>query len=111
MNVTMNPVGNVAVVEISGRIDASNSKDFKEKFQSYLENYTHFVFDMTELEFLDSTGLGAVISSLKNASEAGGDIAIANLQPKPKMLFEITRAHKIFSVHDDVESAIKSFQG
>ena len=109
MKVEMIPEGNVAIVKISGRLDASNSKDFKEKFQSYLEECKKFVFDMEEMEFLDSTGLGAIISSLKNASESGGDIYIANLQPKPKMLFEITRAHKIFDVFDDVKSAISAF--
>jgi anti-sigma B factor antagonist len=106
MKVSMTAETNVAIVKICGRLDASNTKEYKEMFQTYLKTYALFVLDLTELEFLDSTGLGAIISSLKQASEASGDIAVANLQPKPKMLFEITRAHKIFNVFNDIDSAV-----
>ncbi|HOH47134.1 MAG TPA: STAS domain-containing protein, partial [Candidatus Cloacimonadota bacterium] len=65
--------------------------------------------DMAECDFIDSTGLGTIVACLKSASQGGGDIRIARLQDKPRMVFDITRAHKIFDIFDDLDAAIQSF--
>jgi len=109
MEIKINKKGDVTIIKVIKRLDASNYKIFKEKIHSFSKEDIYFVLDFSELEFLDSTGLGAIISSLKYASEKGGDVYIANLQPKPKMLFEITRAYKIFNVFDSVKAAINNF--
>ncbi|MCK4957274.1 MAG: STAS domain-containing protein [Candidatus Cloacimonetes bacterium] len=100
----------VGLVKIVGRIDGSNEERFKKTFSSFLEEYNRFVFDCGELEYIDSSGLGAILSCLKNATKQDGDVYIANIQAKPRMLFEITRAYKIFEIFDDVQSAIDSFE-
>ncbi|MDY6915124.1 MAG: STAS domain-containing protein [Candidatus Cloacimonadota bacterium] len=102
--------GKVGIIKIIGRLDAANSRELKEKFQEFLEEVVFFVMDFSELEFIDSTGLGAVISSFKHASEMGGEVYIADLQPKPRMVFNITRAYKIFEVFDDVDAAISAIK-
>lgn len=110
MKVELSKQGKIGVLKTIGRLDASNEKEFKDKFQSYLEETVYFIMDFSELDFIDSTGLGAIISSLKKVAELDGDIYIANLQDKPRMLFEITRAYKIFEVFDDVETAIQALK-
>jgi anti-sigma B factor antagonist len=96
----------ILVVEITGRLDASNSKELKSKIPVLL-NQSHFiVMDLSGMDFLDSTGLGSIISLLKTASEKKGDVYLAGLQAKPRLLFEITRAYKIFDVFDNLEIAI-----
>ncbi|MCD4651522.1 MAG: STAS domain-containing protein [Candidatus Cloacimonetes bacterium] len=98
----------VGVISVSGRLDASNAEELKDKFRSHLRKTHNFVMDLSKLEFLDSTGLGAIVACLKYSSEKNGDVVIANLQSKPRMVFEITRAYKIFDVFDDVNTAIKA---
>ena len=100
----------VGVVKIVGRVDSSTESKLKKEFMNYLNDYKKFVFDCSELDFIDSSGLGALLSCLKNATKAQGDLYIANLLPKPRMLFEITRAYKVFDVFDDLDAAIASFE-
>lgn len=99
----------VGIIEINGRLDAYNSPKLRELFDSVADKTVNFVFDMKACEFVDSTGLGTIVACLKSASQGGGDIHIANLQDKPRMVFDITRAHKIFDIFDDLETAINSF--
>ena len=110
MNLEFAKVGNIGKVTISGRLDAANAGSLKENFMKYLEEVVNFVFDCSLLDFIDSTGLGAIISCTKNASVKNGDIYIANLQDKPRMLFEVTRAYKMFEVFDDVDAAIEEIE-
>lgn len=107
MVITTEKNGKVMILHYSGRLDASNAQEMKEKFRSYLTDAHFFVFDLTELDFIDSTGLGAIISCMKAVNELSGEIYLANLQAKPRLLFEITRAYKIFDVFDDVDTAVQ----
>ena len=96
------------LVKISGRLDISNTMHFKAEISNYLKDTKLVVFDFSELEFLDSTGLGSIISVLKIISKNNGNIFIANLQEKPRILFEITRAKRIFDIYPTLEEAIKA---
>ncbi|HCM15997.1 MAG: STAS domain-containing protein [Candidatus Cloacimonadales bacterium] len=99
----------VGIIEVHGRLDAYNSPNLRAMYDKVCNNAVNFVFDMQNCEFIDSTGLGTIVACLKSASQGGGDIHIANLQSKPRMVFDITRAHKIFHIFDDLDAAVASF--
>ena len=94
----------VGVLQIRGRLNAGNASQLKTRFAEHMDKTTRFVLNLEELEAIDSTGLGAIVSCLKNVSEAGGDLKITSLQSKPRMVFEITRAYRIFDIYDSVDS-------
>ncbi len=101
--------GIIGIIHIKGRIDAGNVSELKSHITQWLSQTNQLLFDMGEVDFIDSTGLGGIVACLKNVSEASGTLKIAALQTKPRMIFEITRAYKIFDIYDDVESALKSY--
>jgi len=101
---------NVGIIDVIGRLDAYNAPDLRATYDQVANKALNFVFNMQKCEFIDSTGLGTIVACLKSASQGGGDIHIANLQSKPRMVFDITRAHKIFHIFDDLEAAIESFE-
>ncbi len=101
---------NVGVLKVSGRLDSYNSPEFKEKFTKYTEQTINFVLDLSDLDFLDSTGLGSIVACLKVVSEKDGDIRVAEMSEKPRMVFEITRAYKIFEIFDNVDVAVMSYE-
>jgi len=101
--------GKVGVMEFQGRLDAYYAPELKHKFEQIIERTPYIVFDMKGCEFIDSTGLGMIVACLKSASQAGGDIRLVSLQDKPKMVFDITRAYKIFQFFNDLDSAIESY--
>jgi anti-sigma B factor antagonist len=99
------------ILRVSGRLDASNCGDLKKLFDALCARggTVKYVFDLESMDFIDSAGLGAIVACLKKATDAKGDIKIANLKPKPRMVFEITRAYKIFDIFDNAETALASF--
>ncbi|MDD4100244.1 MAG: STAS domain-containing protein [Candidatus Cloacimonetes bacterium] len=99
----------VGIIEVKGRLDAYHAPELRTLYNSVADKAVNFVFDMAQCDFVDSTGLGTIVACLKSASQGGGDIHIANLQEKPRMVFDITRAHKIFHIFDDLEAAVLSF--
>ena len=106
MEMTFTQQDGVGIITPHGRLNISNAQQLKDSFDEYLKSTHYFVFDLAHVDFMDSTGLGAVISCLKEASKVEGEICIANVQPKPQLLFEITRAYRIFDIYDNVETAI-----
>ena len=110
MKLKSQKIDDVVVIEISGRLNAVNVHLLKKKFQKFYPEENSFVFDLSGLEYLDSTGLGGIVSCLKTATNSNGDVKIACLQNKTKMVFEITRAYKIFDIFEDVNSAIAAFK-
>lgn len=110
MKLQMETKGKIGIVRIEERIDAVNASDLKKQFSDWLETTNQFIFDMKDVDFIDSTGLGAIVACLKYASEVNGDLKLATLPPKPRMIFEITKAYRIFDIYDDVESALEAYQ-
>ncbi|MDH3981616.1 MAG: STAS domain-containing protein [Kiritimatiellaceae bacterium] len=102
----------VGVVLVSKALTAATVDSFRSQLSSWQEaerEVKNFVVDLKQVDFMDSAGLGSLIAVLKRISERGGDMKIANLQKKPRMVFEITRAYKVFEIYETVEDAIRAF--
>lgn len=65
----------------------------------------HIVVNMAGTDFMDSSGLGALIGCLKMARQAGGDLRIANIQPQVRMVLELTSMQRVFTPYGSVEAA------
>ena len=103
----------VGVVQVSKALTAATVDAFREQmahWQSGEPAVKNYVIDLEQVDFMDSAGLGTLIAVLKRVTEQGGDMKIANLQKKPRMVFEITRAYKVFEIYETVEEAIKGFE-
>ncbi|QBG46276.1 anti-sigma factor antagonist [Verrucomicrobia bacterium S94] len=103
----------IGVVRVSKALTAATVDAFRDQFNHWSSAETdvkNYVIDLAEVDFMDSAGLGTLIAVLKRVTEQGGDMKIANLQKKPRMVFEITRAYKVFEIYESVEDAIKGFE-
>lgn len=96
------------VIEINGRLDAEYAEALRSEFLKQIGSYRKFVLDLAGMDYLDSTGLGAIVFCLKSSNEYDGKLVLANLGSKPRMIFTITRAYKIFDIYDDLDSAINA---
>ena len=103
----------VGIIRIGSAPTAATVDTFREQlanWQAVEPDVKNFVADLKEVDFMDSAGLGTLIAVLKRITEQGGDMKIACLQKKPRMVFEITRAYKVFEIYDSVEDAVKQFK-
>ncbi len=100
----------VTVVTIKGDVlDASVVGDFKNEMTPILKSEYHVVFDMSNVEFVDSSGVGAILSCLRTLNAEGGDLKICSLTKPVLALFELVRMHKIFDIFENKDLAVGSF--
>jgi anti-sigma B factor antagonist len=99
--------GEVLIVRpLDMRLDASDAESFKEKLGQWIAEPNHaIVLDLCLVNFVDSSGLGAVVSVLKMMGKSGR-IVVCNLQSPVGALFKLTRMDKVFSIFDDVTTAV-----
>ncbi|MEM8978340.1 MAG: STAS domain-containing protein [Pseudomonadota bacterium] len=87
------------------RIDAAVAIQFKDKMRAISdEGEAHLVVDLTKVSFVDSSGLGAIVASMKQL-KPGQKIELAGLTPTVQKVFRLTRMDSVFTIHEDVTSA------
>lgn len=92
------------------RLDAHNSNDLKVKMQQLFEGgKKHLLVDLTDVRFIDSSGLGALVSGFKNAISHHGSLKLSSLQPQVKSMFELTRLHRVFEIFGSTAEALDNF--
>ena len=92
------------------RLDAHNSGELKAQMLNlFEEGKTNLVVDLQEVRFVDSSGLGALVSGFKNASARNGNLKLSGLQPQVRSMFELTRLHRVFEIFPTVQEALASF--
>jgi len=67
------------------------------------------IVDLSEVEYIDSTFLGVLVSALKRVSKEKGDIRLIGFKPAVHAMFELTRMFRVFQSYSDLHKAIKSF--
>ncbi|UIJ70430.1 STAS domain-containing protein [Aurantimonas sp. HBX-1] len=98
----------VRVVRVAGkRIDAARAPEFRSEMNALIDEGPHqIVLDLEGVDFVDSSGLGAIVSGLKRLGPRG-DLAIAAASGSVARLFALTRMDKVFPLHQDVDTAVK----
>ncbi len=102
----------IGVVRVESSLTAATVDSFRKELSDWQErerDVKNYVVDLAAVEFMDSAGLGTLIAALKRITENGGDMRLACLQKKPRMVFEITRAHKVFEIYNSVDDALRAF--
>ena len=69
----------------------------------------HFLFNLKDVSFLESLGLGEIVGCLISISNRGGKLKLSNLIPRIRLMLEVTGLIKVFEIFDDEEIAIKNF--
>jgi anti-sigma B factor antagonist len=111
MELTQNKLANdVLVIQYQGEnLDASNVREFKALIQPLLKKHHRIVFDMQQMKFVDSSGLGALIACLRETNAQKGDFRLCSLTRSVSALFELMRMHRVFNIHETPEMGAQSF--
>ena len=110
MRISGEKIDGIDVLRLEGRFDATSAKEVKDRVRSLVqEKRVNLVVDMGAVDFIDSSGLGSLVASLRSVNKLGGDIRIASIQDQVRAIFELTRLHRIFEIFDDSTTAAKSF--
>lgn len=91
-------------------LDASNVRDFKDAAQSMIHEHAKVVLDMSGVKFVDSSGLGTLITCLRLQNSKRGDFRLCAMSTTVRALFELMRMHRVFSIYDSRQDAVNSYQ-
>jgi len=104
------PDEKVVVIEGPERLVANISEDFRKLVNGLVDQgKTRLVIDMGKTEFMDSSGLGALVSRIAATRANHGDVRLASPSPQILNLLQITHLDKVFKCFDHVDAAVKSF--
>lgn len=111
MQLNITEQGEIIKIEVQEeRMDAHNSGDLKEQMlQLFDDGKCNLVIDLSEVRFVDSSGLGALVSGFKNASAREGSLKLCCLQPQVRSMFELTRLHRVFEIYATIDEALESY--
>lgn len=92
-----------------GSLDASNIGAFKTHVRPHVQPGAHLVLNLTCLDFLDSSGLGALVWLLRETEANTGQVRLCCLQKPVQLLLEVVRMHRVFDIYPDADQAIKGW--
>ena len=111
MQLNIGKIGDVTVVAVQDEhLDASVTEEFKRDMAPVLEDNAKVVLDMSWLQFVDSAGLGAILSCLRKLGAMNGDLKLCGLTKPVRSMFEMARMHRIFDIFPTCEEAVQAFQ-
>ncbi|WGI21702.1 STAS domain-containing protein [Amylibacter sp. IMCC11727] len=107
MDIETNVVGDITVAKLCAtRLDAARAVRFKEGLREISEaGAGHIVLDMTDIDFMDSSGLGAVVTVMKHMGR-DKTLELAALRPAVGKVFKLTRMDSVFGIYPSVEDAL-----
>jgi len=96
----------VTVIQPTGQLNMVGASTLRKQLQEIVDNGgNRIVVDLSTTEFIDSSGLGALISGLKMARQAGGDLRITATPPQVCTVLELTNLNRVLPTYDSADTA------
>jgi anti-sigma B factor antagonist len=111
VKLSVRQVGDVSVIDVAGRITlgegSSMLRDTVREMVS--KGQKKLLLNLGEVSYIDSSGIGELVSGFTTVTNSGGQLRLVNLQKRVKDLLQITKLYTVFEVHDDEAAAVRSF--
>ena len=111
MKATVRQVGQVAVVDINGKITIGEGDVvLRDRVVELLEKGTHhIVLNLEKVSYMDSAGIGELVACYKRAKEKGGTVKLLNPSGKVLDLLTLTKLEEVFETYQQEQEAVGSF--
>ena len=112
MKVATRQVDGVVVLDLSGRITlGEGSVTLRDAVHDVLaKGSKHILLNLGDISYIDSSGIGEMVSAFTSVKNAGGELKLLNLTKKVQDLLQITKLYTVFDIWDNEASAISSFK-
>lgn len=104
-------IGDVQLVALQEEsLDVNNIREFKRAMTPHATLAAKIVLDLSRVQFVDSTGCGALLSFLRELRGVGGELKLCGMTKPVRSLFQLVRMNKVFDIHKSKEDAVMAFQ-
>ncbi len=111
MEITRRESGNIVILDINGEIDLYNAPEIKDVIAKLIEEQKYYtIINLEKVSYIDSSGIGALISSLSNLKKYQGGLKIINVAGSVRKVFELTKLTSFFEIFDNEPGAIAAFK-
>ena len=109
MELNLEQSENLAVVEVgTDSLDAGNADELKTKMSPIIEKNPKVLLDLNQVTFVDSSGLGAILSCMRQLNGKNGTLCVCEAQKPVRALFELVRFHRIIDIFNTRSEALNS---
>lgn len=110
METKVRQVDGITILDLSGKITLGEaSGKLRSAVQDALGNSKKILLNLADVNYIDSAGLGELVSAFTTVKNAGGELKLLNLTKKVRDLLVITKLVTVFDVKDSEQEAIQSF--
>ena len=111
MKISTRQVDGVTILDLSGRITlGEGSVQLRDATRDLLaKGQKHILLNLGDVSYIDSSGIGELVSAFTSVKNAGGELKLLNLTKKVHDLLQITKLYTVFDVKDDETTAVGSF--
>jgi anti-sigma B factor antagonist len=110
MQITKRAAGDIQILDCSGKITlGEGTMTVRNAVRDILANNKKIILNLAEVNYIDSSGIGELVSTYTTVTNAGGQLKLLNLTKKIQELLAITKLLTVFSVFEDEQAAIASF--
>ena len=112
VKISTRQVDGVTVLDMSGRITlGEGSVQLRDAVRDLLsKGQKHILLNLGDVTYIDSSGIGELVSAFTTAKNQGGELKLLNLTRKVHDLLQITKLYTVFDVKDDEAAAVKGFK-
>ena len=111
VKLTTRQIGDVTVIDAAGRITlGEGSSTFRDSIKELTaKGHKKVLLNLGEVSYIDSSGIGELVSGFTTVSNAGGQLKLLKLTKRIQVLLQITKLYTIFEVFDDEAAGLASF--
>ena len=111
LKATSREIGDVIVIDLDGRITLGDGSALLRDLirENLTKGHTKLLLNLAAISYLDSTGLGELVSGYRLVKSNGGELKLLKLNKKVSDLLQVTKLYAVFDIHNDESQAVASF--
>lgn len=98
------------VIKLQGRLDAHQGKQVETQLLAAIRAGGRLVVNLGKVHFIDSTGISVLVKGMKRQCEQQGELVLCELQQPVRIIFELTRLDKMFTIYPTERDALQALQ-
>ncbi len=110
MRLSFENINKNLIIKLDGELDHHSSEEIRDEIDREIDQYgvKNIIFDLSGMNFMDSSGIGVVIGRYKKVSKMGGEVAVVNINSRVERIFKMSGLFNIVKKFESKKQAVDS---